>query len=175
MLSQPIERAMTRDNLVTAPVGTTLDEAERILARHRIEKLPVVDADGVLRGLITVKDIFKRQQHPDANKDQHGRLRVAAAVVSESGKRRIIGLAQEISDAAHCAAGSDAEKTVSAESNIASDKARSEFCHDISGPLTAILVQCDLLLDSNCPPAVRQRIEAIFSEALRIHQRLRTQ
>jgi IMP dehydrogenase len=61
-------------------VGTTLEEAERILARHRIEKLPVVDAEGTLRGLITVKDIFKRRQHPDANKDQHGRLRVGAAV-----------------------------------------------------------------------------------------------
>ena len=71
---------MTKDKLVTAPVGTTLDEAERILARHRIEKLPVVDAEGVLAGLITVKDIFKRREHPDANKDQHGRLRVAAAV-----------------------------------------------------------------------------------------------
>jgi len=79
-LDQPIQEAMTKDNLVTAPVGTTLEEAERILARHRIEKLPVVDAEGVLRGLITVKDIFKRAQHPDANKDQHGRLRVAAAV-----------------------------------------------------------------------------------------------
>ena len=79
-LAQPIQEAMTKDNLVTAPVGTTLDEAERILARHRIEKLPVVDGEGVLRGLITVKDIFKRREHPDANKDQHGRLRVAAAV-----------------------------------------------------------------------------------------------
>jgi len=79
-LDQPIHEAMTKENLVTAPVGTTLEAAERILARHRIEKLPVVDADGVLRGLITVKDIFKRAQHPDANKDQHGRLRVAAAV-----------------------------------------------------------------------------------------------
>ena len=79
-LDQPIREAMTRANLVTAPVGTTLEEAERILARHRIEKLPVVDAGGVLRGLITVKDIFKRRQHPDANKDHHGRLRVAAAV-----------------------------------------------------------------------------------------------
>lgn len=79
-LDQPIRRAMTSRNLVTAPVGTTLDEAERILAAHRIEKLPVVDEGGVLRGLITVKDIFKRQQHPDANKDRHGRLRVAAAV-----------------------------------------------------------------------------------------------
>ncbi len=79
-LDQPIRDAMTKEKLVTAPVGTTLEEAERILARHRIEKLPVVDQGGVLRGLITVKDIFKRQQHPDANKDQHGRLRVAAAV-----------------------------------------------------------------------------------------------
>jgi IMP dehydrogenase len=79
-LDQPIREAMTREKLVTAPVGTTLDEAERILARHRIEKLPVVDDGGVLRGLITVKDIFKRREHPLANKDQHGRLRVAAAL-----------------------------------------------------------------------------------------------
>src|SRR5216117_3785898 len=79
-LDRPLRAAMTKDRLVTAPVGTTLDEAERILARHRIEKLPVVDAEGVLRGLITVKDIFKRRQHPDANKDRHGRLRVGAAL-----------------------------------------------------------------------------------------------
>jgi IMP dehydrogenase len=79
-LDQPIREAMTKDKLVTAPVGTDLDEAERILARHRIEKLPVVDQQGVLRGLITVKDIFKRREHPNANKDQHGRLRAAAAV-----------------------------------------------------------------------------------------------
>jgi IMP dehydrogenase len=79
-LDQPIREAMTKDKLVTAPVGTDLDEAERILARHRIEKLPVVDQKGVLKGLITVKDIFKRREHPDANKDQHGRLRVAAAL-----------------------------------------------------------------------------------------------
>ncbi len=79
-LDQPIRDAMTKERLVTAPVGTTLDEAERILARHRIDKLPVVDAMGVLKGLITVKDIFKRREHPDANKDQHGRLRVAAAI-----------------------------------------------------------------------------------------------
>jgi IMP dehydrogenase len=79
-LDRPIREAMTKDKLVTAPLGTTLEEAERILGRHRIEKLPVVDQQGVLKGLITVKDIFKRRQHPDANKDQHGRLRVAAAV-----------------------------------------------------------------------------------------------
>jgi IMP dehydrogenase len=79
-LERPIREVMTKEHLITAPVGTTLEEAERILGRHRIEKLPVVDEHGVLRGLITVKDIFKRRQFPDANKDQHGRLRVAAAV-----------------------------------------------------------------------------------------------
>ncbi len=79
-LDQPIKEAMTKNQLVTAPVGTSLEDAERILARHRIEKLPVVDEAGVLKGLITVKDIFKRRDFPDANKDQHGRLRVAAAV-----------------------------------------------------------------------------------------------
>jgi IMP dehydrogenase len=79
-LDRPIRDAMTKEKLVTAPLGTTLDEAERILAKHRIEKLPVVDKQGVLKGLITIKDIFKRRQHPNANKDQHGRLRVAAAV-----------------------------------------------------------------------------------------------
>ena len=79
-LDRPVREVMTKEKLITAPVGTTLDEAERTLGKHRIEKLPVVDDKGILRGLITVKDIFKRRQHPDANKDQHGRLRVAAAV-----------------------------------------------------------------------------------------------
>ncbi len=79
-LERPLRDVMTSKNLVTAPVGTTLDDAERILAKHRIEKLPVVDDSGLLKGLITVKDIHKRRQHPDANKDIHGRLRVAAAV-----------------------------------------------------------------------------------------------
>jgi IMP dehydrogenase len=79
-LDRPLREAMTRERLVTAPVGTTLDEAERILGKNRIEKLPVVDEDGALRGLITVKDIHKRRQFPTANKDQHGRLRVAAAI-----------------------------------------------------------------------------------------------
>jgi IMP dehydrogenase len=79
-MDRPIRDAMTKENLVTAPVGTTLDEAERMLGEHRIEKLPVVDDDGVLRGLITVKDIFKRRDYPEANKDEHGRLRVAAAL-----------------------------------------------------------------------------------------------
>jgi IMP dehydrogenase len=72
--------AMTKDGLVTAPVGTTLEEAEAILGRHRIEKLPIVDVEGRLKGLITVKDISKREAYPLATKDERGRLRVAAAV-----------------------------------------------------------------------------------------------
>lgn len=79
-LDRPVASLMTRENLVTAPVGTTLDQAEDILHRHRIEKLPVVDAGGRLHGLITVKDIFKRRQFPRACKDRHGRLRVGAAL-----------------------------------------------------------------------------------------------
>ena len=79
-LDRPLQEAMTKDRLVTAPEGTTLDEAERILAQNRIEKLPVVDKDRRLRGLITIKDIHKRRQYPEANKDKHGRLRVAAAI-----------------------------------------------------------------------------------------------
>ncbi len=71
---------MTSENLVTAPVGTTLAEAERLLGRHKIEKLPIVDATGHLRGLITVKDIQKRERYPLATKDERGRLRVGAAV-----------------------------------------------------------------------------------------------
>jgi IMP dehydrogenase len=79
-LDRPVREAMTSQGLITAPAGTTLDEAERILGEHRIEKLPVVDANGKLKGLVTVKDIHKRRQYPNANKDHHGRLRVAAAI-----------------------------------------------------------------------------------------------
>jgi IMP dehydrogenase len=79
-VAQPISALMTSRNLVTAPVGTTLAEAEEILHRNKIEKLPVVDADGRLRGLITVKDIQKKIEFPDATKDEQGRLRAAAAV-----------------------------------------------------------------------------------------------
>ena len=77
---QPVSALMTARNLVTAPIGTTLAEAEEILRRHKIEKLPVVDSDGRLRGLITVKDIQKKVQFPFATKDERGRLRVGAAV-----------------------------------------------------------------------------------------------
>jgi IMP dehydrogenase len=78
--TQPVSALMTNRNLVTAPGGTTLEEAEAILHRNKIEKLPVVDADGHLKGLITVKDISKRIRYPDATKDDQGRLRVGAAV-----------------------------------------------------------------------------------------------
>jgi IMP dehydrogenase len=78
--TQPVSAVMTSRDLVTAPVGTTLDEANAILHRHRIEKLPIVDADGRLKGLITVKDIRKRIEYPLATKDEQGRLRVGAAV-----------------------------------------------------------------------------------------------
>ena len=78
--ARPVSVLMTSRDLVTAPVGTTLDEAEQILHRNKVEKLPVVDADGRLRGLITVKDISKRIEYPDATKDEQGRLRVGAAV-----------------------------------------------------------------------------------------------
>jgi len=79
-LDRKVSEVMTREKLITAPVGTTLEQARAILARHRIEKLPVVDGDGRLKGLITVKDIEKRIRHPHACKDSLGRLRVAAAV-----------------------------------------------------------------------------------------------
>jgi IMP dehydrogenase len=79
-VTQPVSALMTSRDLVTAPVGTTLSEAERLLHRHRIEKLPIVDAEGRIRGLITVKDIQKRVDFPNATKDQQGRLRVGAAV-----------------------------------------------------------------------------------------------
>ena len=75
-----VSKIMTRDNLITAPKGTNLVQAEAILQNHKIEKLPVVDADGVLIGLITFKDIQKFKNFPNACKDEHGRLRVGAAV-----------------------------------------------------------------------------------------------
>jgi IMP dehydrogenase len=78
--AQPVSALMTSRDLVTAAVGTTLAEAERLLHRHRIEKLPIVDGEGRIKGLITVKDIQKRVEFPQATKDSHGRLRVGAAV-----------------------------------------------------------------------------------------------
>jgi IMP dehydrogenase len=76
----PISKVMTKENLITVPVGTTLDEAEKILHKHRVEKLLVVDDKYSLKGLITVKDIQKKLKYPNAAKDSHGRLRVGAAI-----------------------------------------------------------------------------------------------
>jgi len=78
--STPIREVMTKENLVTAPVGTTLKEAEAILQKHKIEKLPLVDENFILKGLITIKDIEKAEQYPNAAKDAQGRLVVGAAV-----------------------------------------------------------------------------------------------
>jgi IMP dehydrogenase len=83
---QEIAEVMTKENLVTASPGTTLEEAKRILHKNRIEKLPVVDNDGTLRGLITIKDINKQIQYPNACKDELGRLRVGAAVGTSADK-----------------------------------------------------------------------------------------
>lgn len=77
---QPIRNLMTKESLVTAKMGTTLEEAKKILQKHRIEKLPVVDDKGKLKGLITIKDIEKAKNYPQATKDEHGRLFVGAAV-----------------------------------------------------------------------------------------------
>ncbi len=79
-LGRPLYEAMTKDNLVTAPVGTTLEEAKTILGAHRIEKLPLVDDHFMLKGLITIKDIEKTRQFPNSTKDSKGRLQVGAAI-----------------------------------------------------------------------------------------------
>lgn len=75
-----VTELMTKENLITAPLGTTLEKAEKILQKYKIEKLPVVDKAGILKGLITFKDIMKKKKHPLACKDVHGRLRVGAAI-----------------------------------------------------------------------------------------------
>ena len=79
-LTQRISDCMTREHLITAPVGTSLEDAKKILGKHRIEKLPLIDADGNLKGLITIKDIEKAQKYPKSAKDGKGRLLAAAAV-----------------------------------------------------------------------------------------------
>lgn len=78
--SRPIKEVMTTENLITAPAGTSIDEARNILKQHRIEKLPIVDADYNLKGLVTIKDIQKMVKYPNSCKDANGRLRVAAAI-----------------------------------------------------------------------------------------------
>jgi IMP dehydrogenase len=95
-VEQPVSNLMTREGLITAPIGTTLDEASAILHRQKVEKLPVVDEHGFLTGLITVKDIQKKIQFPNATKDASGRLRVGAAVgVGDDAMERAVALAEE--------------------------------------------------------------------------------
>ena len=95
-VEQPVSNLMTSEGLITAPTGTTLDEASDILHRQKVEKLPVVDEHGYLTGLITVKDIQKRIQFPNATKDSSGRLRVGAAVgVGGDAMERAVALAEE--------------------------------------------------------------------------------
>jgi len=79
-MSQKVSDVMTASPLITAKVGTTLEDAAKVLQKHKIEKLPIVDNEGRLKGLITIKDIEKKEQYPNANKDRFGRLRVAAAI-----------------------------------------------------------------------------------------------
>ena len=104
---RPVSDFMTSEGLITAPVGTTLEQAKSLLQRHRIEKLPLVDDKGRLRGLITVKDIMKRQEFPNATRDSAGRLRVAAAVgVGDDLERRVnalvrVGVDAVVIDTAH--------------------------------------------------------------------------
>jgi IMP dehydrogenase len=89
-LTRPVSEFMTKEGLVTAPLGTTLEQAKAILQRHRIEKLPLVDEDFVLRGLITVKDIQKKLDYPNAAQDANGRLLAGAAIgVSGDAKERL--------------------------------------------------------------------------------------
>lgn len=78
--SQKIGEVMTKNNLVTAPVGTTLEQAQEILRQHRIEKLPIVDDNGYLKGLVTIKDIEKAVKYPNSARDDNGRLLCAAAI-----------------------------------------------------------------------------------------------
>ncbi|MDD5604180.1 MAG: IMP dehydrogenase [Eubacteriales bacterium] len=105
--NKPISEAMTKDNLVTAPEGTTLDQAKEILRQHKIEKLPIVDEKGYLKGLITIKDIEKAIQYPNSAKDLNGRLLAGAAVGPSSDMmERVSALAANkvdviVVDAAH--------------------------------------------------------------------------
>jgi IMP dehydrogenase len=90
-IKKKVAEVMTSQNLVTAPEGTSFERAREILQQHRVEKLPVVDAQGKLRGLITIKDIEKTIAYPHANKDKYGRLRVAAACgVSDKEMKRVM-------------------------------------------------------------------------------------
>ena len=92
---RPVSEVMTEEELITAPVGTDLEGAKEQLRKHKIEKLPIVDEEGILRGLITIKDIEKAKQYPQASKDQQGRLLAAAAVgTGNDADRRVAALVE---------------------------------------------------------------------------------
>ncbi|MGQ9534241.1 MAG: IMP dehydrogenase [bacterium] len=99
-LNKKVKDAMTREDLITAPEGTTMEQARRIIKKHKIEKLPVVDRNGRLKGLITIKDIIKKMEHPNAIFDKTGRLRCAAAVgVDKKTMERVSALIEAEVDA----------------------------------------------------------------------------
>ncbi|MBE8162918.1 MAG: IMP dehydrogenase [Bdellovibrionaceae bacterium] len=104
-LTQKISTLMTKEDLITTKIGTTLEEAKVILHKHRIEKLPVVDSQGLLKGLITIKDIEKAENFPNATKDKKGRLFVAAAIGSNDHNRAealvAVGVDMLVLDSAH--------------------------------------------------------------------------
>ncbi|MEO0106066.1 MAG: IMP dehydrogenase [candidate division WOR-3 bacterium] len=99
-LNRKVKEVMTKDNLITAPEGTTLEQARKIIKKYKIEKLPIVDRKGKLKGLITIKDIVKKMEHPNANVDKSGRLRCAGAVgVDKRTIDRVSALVEEGVDA----------------------------------------------------------------------------
>ncbi|MEO0129942.1 MAG: IMP dehydrogenase, partial [candidate division WOR-3 bacterium] len=99
-LNRKVKEVMTKDSLITAPEGTTLEQARKIIKKYKIEKLPIVDRKGKLKGLITIKDIVKKMEHPNANVDKAGRLRCAGAVgVDKKTIDRVSALVEEGVDA----------------------------------------------------------------------------
>lgn len=142
-VSKKVKDIMTSKNLVTAPEGTSFEKAKEILQQHRVEKLPVVNKDGQLRGLITIKDIEKTIAYPNANKDQYGRLRVAAACgVGEKEIRRAEALIKAGVDAividtahGHSKGVLEMVKTVKAMSKdvdvVAGNVATAKACEDL--------------------------------------------
>jgi IMP dehydrogenase len=141
--TKKVKDVMTSENLVTAPEGTNFEKAKEILKNHRVEKLPVVNKDGVLKGLITIKDIEKTVLYPNSNKDKFGRLRVAAACgVSESEVKRVEALIKAGVDAividtahGHSKGVIDMVKTVKAMKAdvdvIAGNVATAKACEDL--------------------------------------------
>lgn len=151
--SQPISTVMTKENLVTVPVGTTLEDAQEILRRHKVEKLPVVDQEGVLRGLITVKDIIKKQLYPLACKDSAGRLRAGAAV----------GVVQDTVDRA--------SELVSAEVDclvVDTAHAHSESVVQVAKTLKEKFPQVDLIVGNVATKGAAETLVEIGADAVKV-------